>query len=95
MFVVDKSSGSNDIIFRKGDKIITYVGEFLSRREIDERYDDCTAPYGIQINNNNFRDASLQRGTGSLVNNNRGRNNAELGINNSFFGKQKLLFFVK
>ena len=81
LFVVDKNADDNKIIFKKGDNIITYGGELLNRREIDERYDDYTAPYGVQINNNNFRDASLQRGTGSLANNNRGRNNAKLSIN--------------
>jgi len=81
LFVIDKKAGDNDIIFRKNDKIITYGGELINRDELEDRYDEYTAPYGYQIDSNNFRDGALKRGVGTLGNNNAGRNNAKIVAN--------------
>ena len=37
----------NDIIYKKGDKILFYYGEKLSEREYQQRYGAFTAPYAI------------------------------------------------
>ena len=70
LFAFDKKAG-NQPIFEKGQKIIKYVGEQVTREELDDRYGDdhiYTAPYAIQVNKNLFLDSALIRGVGSLAN---------------------------
>lgn len=71
LFVEDKTKPEGEIVFRKGDKIIDYVGEIVTMQELDNRYGkDNTAPYGIEIskNANRYEDAACRRGAGSLIN---------------------------
>ena len=80
LFVFDKFA-ENDIIFKKGDKIISYEGELINLQQLNKRYGDYTAPYALNIDKNNYRDASLKRGVGSLGNTNNKRNNVKLSAN--------------
>ena len=71
LFVEDKSKPEDAIIFKKGDKILDYVGEVVTMEELDNRYgEENTAPYGVAINKkaNRYEDAACRRGAGSLIN---------------------------
>ena len=80
LYCVDCSS-ENDIVFRAGDKIISYDGELIDKEELEDRYGEHTAPYGIQINKNKFEDGALHRGVGTLVNHkSHSLSNARFGV---------------
>ena len=49
--------------------------------ELNDRYGDLTAHYGVQITKNDYIDSALKRGVGSLANTNGGHNNAKFSIN--------------
>jgi len=59
------------VVFRKGENIIKYIGERISKKELEKRYDyggyDVTAPYTLNINGRNV-DASCKRGLGAMAN---------------------------
>lgn len=55
-------------VFRKGDTIITYTGETLTKDQLDGRYDEFTSPYGVQISANRYIDAACHRGVAALIN---------------------------
>lgn len=67
LFAFNKKAGDNPI-FKKGEKIIQYVGENIDLEELNERYNKYTGPYAIQVNKNLYIDAALERGVGSLIN---------------------------
>ena len=79
----------NDVIFKRaratrfqntpGQKIIEYAGELIDEEELNERYSNQTAPYGIEINNDRYEDAALIRGIGAIANHSR-RNNARFDV---------------
>ena len=54
-------------IFNKGQNIVKYEGENVTRQNLDNRYGDYTAPYALQIGNQ-IVDAALDRGIASIVN---------------------------
>ena len=62
------------IVFRPNDTIITYDGDYVKNLELNIRYVDKTAPYGIKdttgIGNFNLGivDSALPRSVGALVN---------------------------
>lgn len=67
------------VVFRKGDRILTYTGELIGHRELTRRYDDrsvhppveYTAPYTFELERvapAAFVDSACQRGAASLVN---------------------------
>ena len=62
-----------------GEKIVEYSGELIDLDTLIQRYSDYTAPYGIEINENLYEDASLIRGTGAMANHSK-RNNARFDI---------------
>lgn len=73
LFAMDPDAADNAVVFRPGDRIITYVGDFIGVRELTRRYgdedDDYTAPYAIQYTKNReFIDAACHRGVGSIIN---------------------------
>jgi hypothetical protein len=78
LFAYDKTKGANDIVFKgrrdthytsvPGQKICPYFGEVLTNAELDQRYGNLTAPYGIQVAQDRYEDAALKRGVGSLIN---------------------------
>ena len=60
-------------VFKKGDSITTYDGEFIDKEEVDRRYtnsEEVTAPYvySIGTSGNNFVDAACVRGVGGMFN---------------------------
>ena len=69
VFAYDKESpNSNNIVYRPHDKIIDYLGDRIKNDELNRRYGDDTAPYGLKINNNLFIDSATRRGIASLIN---------------------------
>jgi len=70
-----------DIVFRKDDNIIEYAGQHIDQEERDKRYGNKTAPYAIEVRDDEYIDAALYRSTAALANTARGsgkRNNARL-----------------
>lgn len=61
----------NAIVFRPGDEILQYDGESVTRQQLDERYGEYTAPYGIIQKHAGvyyLEDGACRRGGGTLVN---------------------------
>jgi len=86
LFALDKNKPDNAIIFKKGDKIIEYMGEKVTMGTLDERYgEENTAPYAIEISKkkDQYEDAALIRGVASLSNqgNRKSQNNSKFGLN--------------
>lgn len=76
---------ANDIVFRKGDTIIEYAGEKVTRQQIDARYGDYTAPYGLG-ERGKFEDGACVRGVGTMANSASRKNcNAEFRFQNGRF----------
>ena len=69
LFACDKTKG-DEIIFKKGDRIVSYIGDVIDAAELNDRYPgDETAPYGMQSNNKvRSIDAACRRGVGALAN---------------------------
>jgi hypothetical protein len=77
LFAFDPKQSANAIIFRPQDTIINYVGEHLSKRSLDNRYGDYTAPYAIALSKTRVIDSACKRGVASLANtNNKNKLNA-------------------
>lgn len=55
-------------VFNKGQRISEYVGEHLTKEQIEYRYDNYTAPYAIQCGPNEYVDSALVRCYASLAN---------------------------
>jgi SET domain-containing protein len=68
LFVFDTSQWPNEIVFRSGNRICPYFGEIINKAELDQRYGDHTAPYGIELSADRFQDRAAQRGIGTLIN---------------------------
>ena len=82
---------NNGIVFKRpkstrlnntpGQKIVEYSGELIDINELNRRYQQYTAPYSVEINNDMYEDGSIIRGTGSLANHANARNsNARLEV---------------
>ncbi len=84
LFAYDRTKEEGDIIFRKGDNICNYNGQLLSMDTIHERYQDKTAPYAVQVNNNHAVDCACKRGIGSIANTLPGHNNATFSVNSTY-----------
>jgi hypothetical protein len=81
LFAVDPlSSNPNDIIFKKGSNIVEYTGEIINGEELNDRYQDKTAPYTVQLNKDKFIDGAKIRGVGSLANTKPNHNNATISV---------------
>jgi hypothetical protein len=63
-----ESKKSKKIYIEELKKGFDKLFEVLNNDDMDRRYGDRTAPYGIQINRNRYEDASLVRGVGSIIN---------------------------
>jgi hypothetical protein len=90
LFALDPKRVNNEIIFRTGQTIIFYGGDVISKPELDRRYDEYTAPYGVQIQGVDgngrqlYRDTACDRGIGSLANHgNANRENARFSFGNN------------
>jgi len=77
LFGKDKTRPAGAIIFRAGDTICPYYGEFINQTTLDRRYgqrqpdnleDELTAPYAVEVRRGQYEDAALKRGVGSLIN---------------------------
>jgi len=89
----DDGTKSQDIVFKKNDRILSnitlYNGEKVTGKELDKRYGDDTAPYGIGMGSV-YEDGACVRGAGSMANHSPKQANAKL----SFDSKNKV-FSVK
>lgn len=83
VFAVDTSKGDNEIVFKPHDRVCYYNGEVISEAELNARYGDSTAPYGIKRKHREYEDGAIQRGIGTLFNHKpRSQANCELKTNN-------------
>jgi SET domain-containing protein len=70
LFAIDKTKQNNAVIFKKYDRIIGYDGEVVDKEELQRRYRNNIAPYGIVVNKSKdiYEDGALLRGIGTLCN---------------------------
>mgnify|MGYP002406883613 FL=1 len=68
VFAIDPKKGVNEVVFKKGENIAPYMGELLTNEELENRYDNLTAPFGLNVSKTQNRDAACDRGIGSLIN---------------------------
>jgi hypothetical protein len=70
LFAFDKTKGNDEIIFKKGNVICEYGGEFITHAQLNDRYDEYTAPYGMQVRANPplYQDCGCKRDIGGLAN---------------------------
>lgn len=67
LFALSKTD--QGVLFRKNQIVCAYNGQHVSRQELDRRYNDFTAPYGLcGYGNKTCEDAACERGLGSLAN---------------------------
>lgn len=83
LFAIDKTKPANAIIFKKDATIVPYNGQEITTQELDRRYGDYTAPYGVELTRDNqidgAEDGATHRGIGSLCNHKLARDaNAQL-----------------
>jgi hypothetical protein len=89
LFASDGSHGKDDIVFKKGDKIVEYVGELISKNELDKRYaKNEMAVYTIALSKDWYIDSGWLRGAGAFCNDARKnekhttfKNNARFSVN--------------
>ena len=70
--------------FKKNVKLTPYVGEMLTKRELESRYgSESVAPYALLITNNKYIDSACVRGVGAYANAalKEGEANARLSVN--------------
>ncbi len=81
LFVMKPDQAPRTPVFRKNDLVVRYYGEHINKNTLDERYGEYTAPYGIQIQRDEYEDGAMQRGVGSLLNHvPRARTNVEFKV---------------
>jgi hypothetical protein len=69
LYAIHRDLSQNAIVFKKGDIIIDYDGEFVTHPNLNQRYlQENTAPYAITINHTWAEDAALSRGVGAFAN---------------------------
>lgn len=76
------SSDSHEVLFKKGETIVKYVGELINHAELVERYSHYTPPYVVGVSANSYEDGARICGIGSLANTNPGHQNATLSVYN-------------
>ena len=57
------------VVFPNGDIVCPYNGKIIDRNELNRRYKEYTAPYGLQNRIGIFEDTAFRRGIGSIINN--------------------------
>lgn len=86
LFACAPEVAENAVLFKKDQKIIPYVGDRVTKRELDERYaGDYTAPYALQAPGVGYLDAACVR-TAAAYANHRARPNAKLMSHAGEFG---------
>lgn len=80
-------------VFKKGENIVKYRGEEVSKNQLDQRYGDWTAPYALQIGNGGpIVDAALDRGIAAMANHKpKSRANAKLSETGYIKAKKPIL----
>lgn len=69
LFAHDPSAAKGKPVFRKGDIIVSYTGEKVSRKDFNRRYPgDITAAYALAHRNGTGIDSACKRGIASLAN---------------------------
>ena len=58
----------NPILFKKGAKVMEYLGEEVNAAVLEDRYGSSTAPYAMAKAKGLYVDAALLRGVGSMAN---------------------------
>jgi len=83
LFAMNPALEANALIFRQGDLIIDYQGEFIDDAELEDRYGDHTGVYAARLKRNVVEDCACERGVGSIANqaNRANGNNAILRAN--------------
>ena len=70
-------------IFKKNEVICAYNGNVINHETLNERYEDKTAPYTVELKNNTYEDAAIYRGVGSLINHtSQSKSNCRLSLSN-------------
>jgi hypothetical protein len=78
LFAADPRAAPGTLVFRRGDIIVPYGSERVTRDQLTERYGEYTAPYGIHVSGTTYENGACARGAGSLANHApRSRANAE------------------
>lgn len=88
LFACDKKADDDAIVFKKGQRIIPYLGELLTRTQLDARYPgNETGPYALDLHSRSgdVVDGACVRGVGGLVNMCRPSVNPGCGKNNARF----------
>ncbi len=76
LFAYDKTKErNNQPVFKKGDIILHYDGQEISRNQLIARYKEYTAPYALKKNNNTFIDPAGDRSLASLINKGQSKGN--------------------
>jgi len=65
--VEDPTKGDHAVIFKEGDIIMPYDGDYVDDTTLNHRYWNLTAPYGL-YNKPGTEDAALNRGIGAVAN---------------------------
>lgn len=104
LFAYDYKNPENKkkIVFRKkkgrkqrsSDRIIRYIGEKLTKHQIDERYseyENATAPYAFKtLKKNSYIDSACKRGAGSFANTKPNAQNARLSRTGSLYATKNI-----
>lgn len=81
LFAMDPMAEPDEIIFKSGKKITQYHGEIIDIDELIERYGNKTAPYTIEIREDDlYEDGAIERGVGAIANTKPNHNNATISI---------------
>jgi hypothetical protein len=84
LFACDARKPENAILFRKSDYIVPYLGEVLTKQQLDNRYGtgDATAPYAVTAaSNGKIYDSACFMGIGAKTNHDKQQANTEIHPN--------------
>ncbi len=75
LFAMRPGADTRTVVFRAGQRIVPYHGERLRMADLDLRYGDYTAPYGVTVDRRAdvYEDGACIRGVGALANHATGR----------------------
>ena len=68
LFALDRKESDNSVIFKKGQTIFAYEGQYINEATLDERYGEFTAPYAVMVKKDRYIDSACERGVASLIN---------------------------
>ena len=81
LFAFSRQHGSNEVVFKRGQKIADYHGKKITHAELNRRYGDLTAPYALTNGKTRgVEDGACHRGVGNLPNHHSDNHNAELDV---------------